>query len=348
MQGDHPEAETLARYTRGELGREASRELELHLAGCVACQKKVDELPANPGVVRWRGHRFGYRPAEPATGAESGSGTCSESEEQRRERMGDLLRALGEVIAATGETALARLLAAPEHRRRALIRNEPGFHTAGLCELLEARCRAAWSQDAAQAVELGKLAVLIAQRLDPELYGGQVEDVRALAWLHLGNSFRIASLQPVRDSEARWVAEGPREGKEGAYPAGAIAPHLLGEMAVPLPEIEAALRETRDAFLERGRAYDAALVTLDLVAAYRRAGRSYQAARLLREAVERLEASGAPAYALDALRFLLAGAEGSAPEPLADPIPERVLERVARLLQRKRGSPEARFEGERG
>ncbi len=186
--------------------------------------------------------------------------------------------------------------------------------------------------------------MLIAQRLDPEIYGGRrVEDVRAVAWVHLGNAFRIAALQLPQESQTQMVAETADEPEDGAYPVGAIPPNVLRETPDPLVEIEAALRETRDAFLDRGMAYDAALVTLDLVAAYRQAGRADQVARLAREAVDLLAARGAPAYALDALRFLRAAAEGAGPEPLGDLVPESVLDRIARLLRRKRGSSETGF-----
>ena len=135
MDQGHPEPELLARYSRGELRREESRALEAHLADCLSCQEAVDALPARSGsVVRWQGHRFTRKEEEELV---------SEGPD-RRETVRGVLRALGDVLAATSETAAARLLSQPEHRRRALIREDSRLHTLGLCELLEARCRASW------------------------------------------------------------------------------------------------------------------------------------------------------------------------------------------------------------
>lgn len=312
MNLEHPEGDVLARYARGELGRGESRALERHLAGCPACQETVDGLPARTGTVRWGAHRFrGTKmedePAPPETS-------------ERRERLLGVVRALGDVLAATGESAAARLLSQPEHRRRALIRSDERLHTLDLCELLEARCRAAWSDDPAEAVEHAKLAALVAQRLSPELYGSRrVEDARALAWVHLGISFRLASEGAARVAERRETA--------GSYPPGAVGPLALRDGA---GAVERGLRETREAFLERGLGFDAAFVTLDLASAALREERAV--APVAREAVELFEARGVDRYAIDAMRFLLAVAEGG-----EDGVTPDVVGRMARLLQRKRG-----------
>lgn len=289
---DHPEPEVLARYVRGELGRVESRALEAHLAGCLSCQEKVDR---SGSVVRWQGHRFQKPPAPDG-----------------RENRG-VLRALGEVLAATSEAAAARLLSEPEHRRRALIRDDERLHTLGLLELLEARCRSLWLEDPEEAVENAKLAVLIAQKLDPEAYGARrIEDVRALAWVHLGISFRLAGLGAV--------AEGAEPADPEAYPTGTVGASILrdGHGAV-----ENALRETREAFLERGLEYDAALVTLDLASALLRGERFREIAPLAEEAAGLFSEP----YLQDAMRFLQ--------EQEATP---ELMGQMALLLHRRRSS----------
>jgi hypothetical protein len=322
----HPEPEVLGRYARGELGREESRALERHLASCLACQRAVDRLPARSGsVVRWQGHRFARQDELPR---EDGA---------RRETLRGVVRALGEILAATSESAAAQLLSQPEHRRRALIRREERFHTLGLCELLEARCRVAWLDDPGESVEHAKLAVLVAQRLSKELYGShRVEDVRAVAWVHLGTSFRLASQEGWGE-----VGEAGEPQDDDAYPTGAVRPVVLGEGAGRLAAVEAALRETRDAFLDRGMGYDAALVTLDLVSAYLREDRPGEIAPLARETAELFEARGVEPYVLHAMSFLLDAAEGGA----AGGVTPELVGRMARLLQRKRSGAEERFEG---
>ena len=310
MDQGHPEPEVLARYARGELGREGSRALERHLAGCLSCQEAVDGLPSRSGVVRWQGHRFQRQEEEPR---ETGG----------REAVRGVLRALGDILAATGETAAARLLSQPEHRRRALIRDDERLHTLDLCELLEARCRASWLEDPDEAVENAKLAVLIAQKLSPEAYGARrVEDVRALAWVHLGTSFRLASESVV--------AEGAEPADPDAYPTGAIGASVLrdGQSAV-----ETALRETREACLERGLEYDAALVTLDLAAALLRGDRPHEIAPLAEEAAGLF----AEPYLADAMRFLQGSVE-------SDEITPELVGRMVLLLQRRRSGAAERFE----
>lgn len=329
MDQEHPGEETLALYARGELEREASRDLERHLVGCLFCQSAVDRLPAGSGsVVRWQAHRFA-RPQQPRRPGP-----------EQRENLRGVLRALGNAIAATSEKEAAHLLSQPELRRRALIREDDRLHTVDLCELLEARCRAAWLDDPGEAVELAKLAALIAQRLDPELYGSRrVEDVRAVAWVHLGTSFRLAALEePPGWSE---VAERGDSADAEAYPAAAVGPALVRDDGGQFAAVSAALREVRESFLDRAMGYDAALATLDLVSAHLREGRSEQIAGLAREAASLFEKHGAEAYLLDAMRFLLdsaAGGEGVTPE---------LIGRMARLLQRKRSGIEERFGGER-
>jgi hypothetical protein len=311
MDQGHPEPEVLARYARGDLGRADSRELERHLANCLTCQEAVDGLPARSGsVVRWQGHRFHRQEEEP----------FSPISDNRQETVRGVLRALGEVLAATSETAAARLLSEPEHRRRALIREDERLHTLGLCELLEARCRAAWLEEPDEAVESAKLAVLIAQKLSPEAYGPQrLEDVRALAWVHLGTSFRLAS--------ESLVAERAEPADPDAYPTGAIGAAVLRDGQ---GTVEAALRETREACLERGLEYDAALVTLDLASALLRSERGEEIAPLAEEAAGLFSEP----YLADAMRFL----QGS------DAVTPELVGRMALLLQRRRSGAAERFE----
>jgi Putative zinc-finger len=326
---DHPDSEVLARYARGELGREESRGLERHLASCVPCQGVVDGMPARPGgVVRWGGHRFAKK-EEPAGDLGGDPG--------RRARVRGVLRALGGVLTATSESAAVRLLGQPEHRRRALIRRDEKYQTLGLCELLLAKCRASWIDDPGESVELAKLAALVAQRLNRELYGGrQVDDARVMAWVHLGLSFRLAGSLP-EETEVAEPEEPPPS--EDSYPIGVTGTVEIRDAVWPVGPIEAALRETREAFLERGMGFDAALVTLDLVSASLKAGHSGEVAPRAREAVELFENQKVETYALDAMRFLLASAEAQ------DGVTQEMVNRMAVLLHRKRNGMEEGFQG---
>jgi uncharacterized protein (UPF0212 family) len=224
MISSHPDLETLTRFVRGTLGRERRREVELHLSGCPACGLRLEAIPPAPGpetVVRWR---------------------------EERRNLGETLRGIGNALGALAEKQVHELLAASEHERRQRIRTEAGLPTLALCELLEARCRAAWLEDPEEAVELARLAVLVADRLDLGVYGAdRVENARAMAWMHLGNAFRIAAeWRQTRENVSQVADVRPAD----AGPAE--RPMSLTDPALPRYEIDAALWEVRDAFLDRG------------------------------------------------------------------------------------------------
>ncbi|HEX7183280.1 MAG TPA: hypothetical protein VF756_15675 [Thermoanaerobaculia bacterium] len=329
----HPDAGTLARYVRGETGRLESRELELHLSGCTACQAAVDKIPLETGrggVVRWQGHRFEERRVQSEREEER-----RQMREERRQNLEEVMHGLGSVIGAIAEKELAELLREPELGRRALIRKEEKFHSMHLCELLEARCRQAWFTDPAEAVEYAKLAALIAERLPAEAYGSNpVKSARIMAWRHLGNSYRIAAdWRRTRRFEVAERAED--DDSTSARPAW-----TLGEGGSSY-EAEVALWELRDAFLELGMGFDALLVTLDLAIAFLKQGREEELRRLVDEGVALFEERGVQPYTLDAMRFLR---DSSARQGL--PLTVELLEKMATFLQRVRNDPAHRFRAE--
>jgi len=323
MISSHPDLETLTRFVRGTLGRERRHALELHLADCPTCRERLDAIPPAPGpetVVRWRAHLFEERRRRREEGEES------------QRNLQQTMRGLGNIIGAMAEKQVQELLAASEHERRSMIRNEESFRTLALCELLEARCRAAWFEDPEEAVELARLAAAVAERLDFGVYGGdRVENAKALAWMHLGNAFRIAAEWQQTREDASEVAEAGVEPMDGG-------PQSLTDPVLPRYEIDVALWELRDAFLDRGMGFDAVLVTLDLAADYLREGRVEDIRRMLDESVPHFEERGIQPYAVDALRFLRDAVQHGEPQLTPD-----LLTRTASLLQRVRNDPQHRW-----
>jgi hypothetical protein len=233
----------------------------------------------------------------------------------RRERGDRLLSAFGGVLGALHLRRVDELLAEPEHRRRQLLRQEgERFGGLNLCELLEERCRTAWRSDPGEAVELAKLAVLVAGEADPELYGsGKVADARELALLHLGVSFRIA----------------------GRADDG-------GE--VPVAEVEAALEEVRAAFLEREMWFDAAQAALDRLRLLRDLGRLDEMARSSESAADDLRDAGAPDRAEEPVRRVARAHARGELDPPDRLDPRDLFDELDRAVQDARNDPRMRFD----
>jgi tetratricopeptide (TPR) repeat protein len=101
-------------------------------------------------------------------------------------------------------------------------------------------------------------------------------------------------------------------------------------------EAEPALREARDAFVERGIGFDAALVSLDLAALYARQGRTEEVKRLATEMVPIFESRDVHEEALAALLLFKEAAE-------AERVTLGLLDQIAAYLKRARLDPELRF-----
>ena len=326
--GPHASREAIERYVRGELRRAARRELDRHLVACVECQAAV-AAAGDARPVLWRGHRF----ARPEAAAPAG--------DPADDRLRGVLRGLGVATDAFGGSLLAELLQASEHGRRALVSRDPRFASLPLAERLAASCRAAWLDDPEAAVEIARLAVAVAARLDPRHYGAAaVAGARALAWSQLGESYRVAAAAGLGE-----VAEGPEEDVEpGDYPLRRPAASSIGEApardAPHLPAVLAGLAETRESCLARGAGFEAALVTLDLAAAHLRRGDDVEAADLIAASPGDLAAAGLGGEGLARFAALAAAAAAGALDP-------GLLAAAGADLQRVRNDPAERFRDDR-
>jgi tetratricopeptide (TPR) repeat protein len=88
---------------------------------------------------------------------------------------------------------LWRLLEPLDATQRVLwVKNDPRLHVWGLYNLLLAEARKVLRQDRGAAVGLYHLAWMIAQKLNPEIYGdARVRDFQGIAATHLGNAKRL-------------------------------------------------------------------------------------------------------------------------------------------------------------
>lgn len=276
MPEHHPDPQTLARYMEGQLSADERREVERHLAACSACQTAAS-AHYDPVFDRV----FGAAP-------------------------GEISAILQEVD--TAARLLADLLGRPASERQGMVEGEVRFHALLLCDLLCKKSRAAWFQDPASAVELAGLAVAVAERLDPGHYGAmRVEDARALAWAHLGNSWRIASdLRRAEESLGR--AEEHFQRSDGdAYTEAEILSFKASlrtsqcrfdEAVRLLDDVIAIYREARDKHLE-GKAL------IMKGTAHGHAGRWGEAVRLIRKGLTLIDLVEEPRLQVSARHNLI-------------------------------------------
>ncbi|MFL6193125.1 MAG: tetratricopeptide repeat protein [Thermoanaerobaculia bacterium] len=190
MTNHHPTPEALEQFLLGLLAPTEMREVARHLVdGCLECQDVTTTL--------W----------EPADVFEDPMALAAAdlSDEGRDDYDEVLDRVFDRVVAAEasllGEQALAarlhnELLQCPAERRHLLLTNCQRFSNRLLCERLIDDSFEAGFNEPHQAIDAGRLAVLLAGHLTPEQCGGGdavLAGLRARAWAHLGNAYRIGS-----------------------------------------------------------------------------------------------------------------------------------------------------------
>jgi tetratricopeptide (TPR) repeat protein len=165
----HPNRKLLSRFGLGRLHRRGNQEVIRHLLeGCDECRQVTSRyLP----VLEY-GAAFDR----------------ARSEVERRQA--DLVAERAEA----GEL-LRELLAQPSERQELMVKTAGSrYHTWAFCELLLDAAREWGFQEPGRALDLSKLGVEIAERLDPGVYGqARVHDIAARAWGSLGNAQRIRS-----------------------------------------------------------------------------------------------------------------------------------------------------------
>ncbi len=202
MTASHPDPSLLERFLRGELAADDRKSVVRHLiSGCQACRNLAGDL--------WRATDAAAEPRdrepEPAVGDYQAA--MDRAVRLARERR----PALAAARSKTPEL-LAELFSGTPGDRLALVEGDPRFRTPSLCEALLARraVRSTWSAGVAPAAmaavsvadrgkppteprELADLALLLAGRLDPSIWGTSiVRDLEARAWAHRGDVAREA------------------------------------------------------------------------------------------------------------------------------------------------------------
>ncbi|HYX23743.1 MAG TPA: hypothetical protein VFC23_06285, partial [Thermoanaerobaculia bacterium] len=190
---DHPTPDALGQFILGQLAASEMREIACHLLnGCAHCQQTTSTLwePADsfedPDV-------FAVAPGAAAAEEEAGDGY-----DAVLDRVFEKVVATEAVFAeqrAQGRGLLAELLQVPAERQHLLVANSQRFRTRVLCDLLVEESHETGFQSPLRALELARLAVLLADRLTARECGGEDvhESLRARAWAQLGNAHRVNS-----------------------------------------------------------------------------------------------------------------------------------------------------------
>jgi hypothetical protein len=171
----HISEELLGRFLRLEASREESKEVVRHLlSGCPQCSGLAFRMSSEVGLYHSQEHAYGEVFARALAFA---------NEEEQRLALEKL----------RGWAQWAELEPMIPQARFVKVESERRFHTYGLYErLLEA---AVWYRpsEPTEAVDIIRLAILVAERLDPKKIGKQrIADLKASAWAALANEKRIA------------------------------------------------------------------------------------------------------------------------------------------------------------
>jgi tetratricopeptide (TPR) repeat protein len=179
MAGEHIGEGLLGRFLRAELSREEAQRVVRHLLSeCPRCltlsARMTAELGLYPKTAFWA---EGYE--------EAFARTLAFATEQEERLAVEKLRGWGQ---------WASLEPATPQERFALVEAGPRYHTYGFYQRLLEASRWYIRTEPAEAVDVVRLAIMVAERLDPALLGEErVADLRAAAWAALGNARRLAS-----------------------------------------------------------------------------------------------------------------------------------------------------------
>jgi tetratricopeptide (TPR) repeat protein len=247
----HPTREALEGFVLGQLSTMEMREVARHLlTGCPECHEATSGL--------WEPLEEVEDPLALAVTEAGDLEACDGYDEV-------LDRVFGKVVAAesvlteqrtAGLKLFRELMQISAERRHLLLSNSNRFRNRMLCERLIDESYELRFEEPRMSIDFAQLATVVADRLKPEDCGGQeaLDSVRARAWAHLGNAFRI-NFEFASSEQAFAVAE-------SLLDEGSVAPLDRARVLTLL----AALRRDRRRFPEAFQLLDRAC------ALYRRLG----------------------------------------------------------------------------
>lgn len=185
----HPDRRTLERFLEDQLPEEQCRTLQRHIFTCAGCEQRLIQiLPALPGcgITPDASSASEYRDLVRQVLREA-----RHEGEQRRVRLTAERREAGRLWREVRSLDLAA--------RRELVWEDSRFQCWGFFELLLDKARWTVLEEPKKAEEMLRLALDVAEHLDPAVYGpGSVESAQGRAWAGLGNALRVlADFRPA-------------------------------------------------------------------------------------------------------------------------------------------------------
>ncbi|HEV7504188.1 MAG TPA: hypothetical protein VGS07_04690 [Thermoanaerobaculia bacterium] len=239
MADGHVERELLDRFLRAEATRQEARRVVRHLlTGCPRCLESALQASAYSTAVGL---------GEPGVYEEVFQRALAFATTQEQRLAVEKLRGWGQW------SALAPL---QPQVRFAVVESDPRYQNWGLYVRLLEASRLYMRSEPAEAVDIVRLAIVVAEHLDPQVVGAKrVADLRAAAWAALGNVKRLASdfegSRRAFNEAWRISEEGTGEPVEAAYILSLESAYMrdMGEFETA----EAALEEALELY---GRAGD--------------------------------------------------------------------------------------------
>jgi tetratricopeptide (TPR) repeat protein len=239
MDDRHVERELLARFLRAEAAPKEARWVVRHLlSGCAQCLESACQGGS--------GAKLGVS-GEPHVYDEAFQRALAFAIGEERRLAEENLRGWGQ---------WAALEPLPPQMRVATVESDVRYQTWGLYVRLLEASRWYMRTEPAEAVDIVRLAIMVAERLDPSVVGEKrVADLRAAAWAALGNVMRLASdfegSRRAFNEAWRIFEEGTAEPVEAAHILSLEALYIrdMGEFETA----EAALEEALELY---GRAGD--------------------------------------------------------------------------------------------
>ncbi len=202
----------------------------------------------------------------------------------------------------------AKLARQRPERQSLLLGNDSRFRTWGLLEKLLEESQARLPASRTESERLARLALRLADRLDPDYYGeSRLDDLRARAWSYIAETRRLrsdfAGSGEAFDRAHDHLRTGTGDALERALVLDLEA--SLRQCERRLDEAKRLLRQAIEVFLENGEEQRACQSLVHLAIAHQGAGHPVRALSLLQEAQRRLDGAAEPRLLLSARHQLV-------------------------------------------